>query len=399
MHRLHLALGLMLIVATVLLLAAQPALAAQPVVKVVFFYSPECQHCHKVITQDMPGITERFGKQLLVVYVDVSAAGGGELFNKALDTFKVAEDVRGVPAVVVGKDVLIGEADIPGKLPGIVEIGLKSGGIDWPAIPGVDTVAAQAESMATAEAGKTPGATSAAGTPVPGATAAVGTPAVGTPVVDVTSVPPVGVPTLPVVTSPEQTTSSANMTFGERMGRDRVAFSLALVVLVVMIVSVIVIAINLFSRGPTVATPTGWQARAIPVLAVIGLLVALYLAFVETTHSAAFCGPVGDCNTVQQSSYARLFGVLPVGVLGAVGYLVILGLWAWPRRGRGQVPAWFDWLLPLVTLFGVLFSIYLTYLELFVIGAICIWCVTSAIVMTILLWAAYLGWGSSKAAR
>ena len=44
-----------------------------------------------------------------------------------------------------------------------------------------------------------------------------------------------------------------------------------------------------------------------------------YLTYVETQLVQAVCGPVGDCNAVQSSSYARLFGVLPVGVLGASG--------------------------------------------------------------------------------
>ncbi len=48
--------------------------------------------------------------------------------------------------------------------------------------------------------------------------------------------------------------------------------------------------------------------------------------YVETTGATAVCGPVGDCNTVQESRYALLFGFLPVAVLGVIGYIAILGL-------------------------------------------------------------------------
>ncbi len=129
----------------------------------------------------------------------------------------------------------------------------------------------------------------------------------------------------------------------------------------------------------------GWATYAIPVLSVFGLAVAAYLAYVETRQVAAVCGPVGDCNTVQSSPYARLFGVLPVGLVGALGYVLILALWGYGRISRGALAD----LAPLgifgCALFGVLFSGYLTYLELAVILAVCLWCLTSAVVMALLL--------------
>jgi uncharacterized membrane protein len=99
------------------------------------------------------------------------------------------------------------------------------------------------------------------------------------------------------------------------------------------------------------------------------------------------CGPIGDCNTVQQSAYARLFGLIPIGGLGMFGYLALLALslvMAANQRGRladlaGR--ARFG-----LAACGTLFSIYLTFLEPFVIGATCAWCLTSAVVMTALLW-------------
>ena len=58
--------------------------------------------------------------------------------------------------------------------------------------------------------------------------------------------------------------------------------------------------------------------------AFIGLAVAGYLTYVETQAVAAVCGPVGDCNAVQTSSYSKLFGLIPVGLIGMAGYVAIL---------------------------------------------------------------------------
>jgi uncharacterized membrane protein len=126
----------------------------------------------------------------------------------------------------------------------------------------------------------------------------------------------------------------------------------------------------------------------VPVLCGIGLLIAGYLAYVESTEAGAVCGPLGDCNTVQQSEYARLFGVLPVGMLGLVGYAVIGMAWAVNRIGDRRLAGLASLALTGMALFGVLLSIYLTFLEPFVIGATCLWCLSSAVIMTLLLWLA-----------
>jgi uncharacterized membrane protein len=121
-------------------------------------------------------------------------------------------------------------------------------------------------------------------------------------------------------------------------------------------------------------------------LCLIGAGIAGYLAYVETAQVTAVCGPVGDCNTVQQSEYAWLFGLFPVGVLGLVGYVVIGIAWCASHYGRGPWAEFAAWALAGLTLFGTLFSIYLTFLEPFVIGATCAWCLTSAVIMTALLY-------------
>ena len=94
-------------------------------------------------------------------------------------------------------------------------------------------------------------------------------------------------------------------------------------------------------------------------------------------------GGGGGCQTVQSSSYATIFGV-PVAVVGLVGYAGLL----FSALLRGEVGVYLGFLVAFV---GTLFSAYLTYLEVFVIHAICEWCLASAAVMVAALLYAALG--------
>lgn len=151
----------------------------------------------------------------------------------------------------------------------------------------------------------------------------------------------------------------------------------------------------------------------IGVLVLLGLLVAIYLSLYETGLSGSLVCPDTGCAEVNQSAYVYMFG-LPIGVLGVIGYTVILAVtlgWTTRRRLAGGVgkhaPAWSGrapWAynllaqipvgLVLVGLagFGFLFSLFLTYLELFVILAVCTWCVISAVLMTAILALALWAW-------
>jgi uncharacterized membrane protein len=111
-------------------------------------------------------------------------------------------------------------------------------------------------------------------------------------------------------------------------------------------------------------------------LAIAGAGVAAYLTTVHYDERLLLCG-VGDCETVQQSKYAEIAGI-PVALLGLIMYLSIaaLGLLRWRRpdfRSTGTMAAF------AIALAGAIFAAYLTYLEIWVIDAICQWCVASAI--------------------
>ena len=180
-------------------------------------------------------------------------------------------------------------------------------------------------------------------------------------------------------------TTTETMTISERIKRDKTGNTISILVLLGMVFSVTWLGIKVLGSNQV---PNKWPDWVIPLLLLIGLPVAIYMGYVEITQTEAVCGPVGDCNTVQQSPYARLFGLLPVGVLGLLGYLALIIAWMIQYYGPAgwQIPA--AWVVWGMALFGTLFSIYLTFLEPFVIGATCAWCLTSAIVMTLLLRAA-----------
>jgi uncharacterized membrane protein/thiol-disulfide isomerase/thioredoxin len=171
-----------------------------------------------------------------------------------------------------------------------------------------------------------------------------------------------------------------SMTMMDRFNQDRAGNSLSVLVLLGMLASVIM------AGYPPRAPGRKWPLWVVPFLVTVGMGVAVYLSFIEITHAEAVCGPVGDCNTVNQSEYARLFGVLPVGVLGLMGYAALMGIWSVGRLGPDALRGRADLALWGAALLGTLFSIYLTFLEPFVIGATCAWCLTSAVIMTLLLW-------------
>jgi uncharacterized membrane protein len=163
-------------------------------------------------------------------------------------------------------------------------------------------------------------------------------------------------------------------------------FTLAIVILIGMAIAVVYtfIAMVWGIQHPPRSRPQ-WVEYLTPALIVIGMGVSGYLTYIEITASTAVCGPLGDCNAVNTSSYARLFGVLPIGVMGLIGYIAILTAWLWGRFRSDKLASSMPLILFGLSLFGTLFSISLTYLEPFVIGAVCMWCLASAIIMTALL--------------
>lgn len=105
-------------------------------------------------------------------------------------------------------------------------------------------------------------------------------------------------------------------------------------------------------------------------LDLMGLAIAGYLSVVELRGGLPSCGPLKGCEEVALSEYARI-GTIPVAVFGvALSISLFVLAIAWMRSGRVELLAAHYWL----SLLGVVFEVYFTYLELFVIGAVCVWC-------------------------
>lgn len=131
-------------------------------------------------------------------------------------------------------------------------------------------------------------------------------------------------------------------------------------------------------------------------LALAGLGVAAYLTYVHYAGVHPVCTAGQSCLKVQTSQWSRLGGV-PVALIGLVGYAAILATLLLPEGEEARLAT-----LGL-TLVGFGFSAYLTFRELFSIHAICEWCVASAVIMTVLLILAAIGYlvapASSSRAR
>ncbi len=388
--------------------------AAQgPVVHAILFYSPTCPHCHTVITEVLPPLIQIyggdpqvlyipptpeeeevgppligiFGESLEILYVNTYTETGYGFFEAAVELFDIPPELRAVPTLVVDDHYLVGGNEIPAQFPSIIEEGIASGGIAWVDIPGLSDAI---ESMipAPTEPSPTEGATQEDATPEASQSAASTESVIEVEPSEVPSVvpPPTSINPSTNTSDPSDTLLVTELSILERIKLDLEGNLLSIIVLIGMVISVAMVSSRLIFPDQT--EEESGVSYLIPILCVIGIAAAAYLTYVEASGTKAVCGPVGDCNTVQESEYAILFGFLPVGALGLAGYVAIIVAWLVARFSDDPWINWAKIALLGMSLFGTLFSIYLTFLEPFVIGATCAWCVTSAVIMTALMWLA-----------
>jgi len=415
----------------------------QPVVHTILFWMDGCPHCHEVLDNVLPPLREKYGAQLEVLLVEVVGMDDVNRLYEVAATYGIPRDRVGVPFLIIGDQVLVGLQQIPEELPGLIERYLAQGGVDRPSIPSLNDFLIQttptplsipsingavvrATLFTTLDCRDCQLEVGAALGPVRekyGEQFEVRT-------VDIVTGEDVeylyrvaesyGIPRqevdLPLIIVGD------HLLIGEQMAvelPDLVAsylatggvdwpsittrseavlpvnsdpnasatvrsdgFTLAIVIMALMAAALIYSLVALW-RGAAFPLPA-WADWLIPALIVIGIGVAGYLSYVETQSVEAVCGPVGDCNAVQQSRYAKLFDILPVGVLGLLGYLGLIAAWLARRflpklETSAAIGFWG------MAFFAVVFSLYLTYLEPFVIKAVCIWCLASAVIVTLLL--------------
>ncbi len=119
----------------------------------------------------------------------------------------------------------------------------------------------------------------------------------------------------------------------------------------------------------------------IALLALVGVFVALYLTLYKLGVIGTLVCQIGSCERVNTSRWATFLG-LPVATWGLAVYVVLLALAVAGIQGAPARPI--AWALTSLSGWSLLFSGWLTYLELFVIHAICMWCVISATLMTLI---------------
>jgi len=334
------------------------AIGSDPVVHAVLFWSRTCPHCHYVIEEVLPPIHQRYGSQFRLKMVESGQPGSVEAYRSAVQLFNVPPERQGVPALINGDHMLVGSREIPEQLPGLIERYLAAGGVSYPPLAGLDQAGVEV-------CGTQPCSPVATETPAP----------------------------TPADPAPEPAAVVAPTS-------DPVANTLAGSVLVGLAAVLIYAPVTVARAAPRASElkpsptqrprPVGDAARharwswLVPVLGLVGLGVASYLAYTKLAHSDVICGPVGDCDAVQLSPYSELLGI-PVALLGGLAYLGILFLWVTQRmlpEGMASVARWTLFALAMV---GAAFSFYLTFLEPFVIGAVCVWCLTSAVCMALIL--------------
>ncbi len=316
-------------------LAVKSATAKDAVVHAVLFYSPTCSHCAKLDREVLPTLQGKYGKKLVIFRLNVISAAGSRIYEKALERFKITENRIGVPTLIIGETFLVGTVEIPEKISGLIDTALSKGGLDLPDLPGLY---AQFVAQSNLQL--------------------------------------------------ENLSTWQYMTY--KFKQDPLANGIAVILLAIMIASLIAALVITLSAVKAPQVLTFLPSRIIPLLAVIGLGIAVYLSYVEVSETRAVCGPVGNCNAVQNSPYAKLLGILPIPVMGMLGYVAIIIVWFFRQFGPVPIKRLTGIALWGMAIFSVLFSSYLTFLEPFVIGATCAFCLASAVVVTIILWVSIL---------
>jgi uncharacterized membrane protein len=305
------------------LLMVSPVRAQATSVKAVLFYNPNCGACKTLINETLPPLLLQHNSNLLIFTVDVTNPEGGTLYESALAALGVPADQRGVPLLVLENIYLSGLTSIQAQFPGLIDRKLSEGGTGWPAIPGLED--------ALQKAGF----------------------------------------------------ARAPMNPWEKFLNDQPANSLASLVLVFLFLSLVFSILITFRPAPKfMSTIPAW---VFPVLLLVGMAVASYLTYTELTQSEVFCGGISRCQEVQDSQYSKILGLISIGEFGIFGYLLIGLSWIMHRYARGNLKTIAAIAMFGFAVFGVSFSIYLTFLEPFVIGATCLWCLTSATIMGLIL--------------
>jgi uncharacterized membrane protein len=125
-----------------------------------------------------------------------------------------------------------------------------------------------------------------------------------------------------------------------------------------------------------------WIYRALTALSILGLLVSIYMTIYKILNANVMCLGSGDCGTVNASPYAEVNG-FPVAGIGVIGYAAMLATLYFEKKNRffqeNGTMMFFG-----MALTGFLFTLWLIYVEIALIHALCPFCLTSQVAMTII---------------
>ncbi len=113
--------------------------AQKPIVRAVLFYSQTCPNCHFVLQNTLPPLQQKYGSQLDIRLLEVNEPANYELWISAVENFRIPDDSYIVPMLFIGDQVLLGADEVDGRLPGLIEKHLATGGIELPKIPGLNS--------------------------------------------------------------------------------------------------------------------------------------------------------------------------------------------------------------------------------------------------------------------
>jgi uncharacterized membrane protein len=350
----------------------------------VLFFSPSCPHCHQLMLEELPPIQEQFGDALVIFFVDVTTENGSAMAQSAYSHYNIPSADWVVPMMVVNEQVLIGGSQIPSELPIITQMGIENSGIPIPSFPLMQVAFEQWQAQNSS--------------PIPSEVSVIA-------------------PSSPLIESFKQDALASTITIviligliisvvglvATRQSGLPVFIPKVIIVVATLIAFFIAITITLADQHDTLALPIarltfigmiiaaiitiiGHRVQVtVSLMTFLGIAVSAYMAYIEITANPAVCGVIGDCNAVQQSDYAQLMGI-PIGVIGMIGYLLMFVMSIAINRIPDVYHQQLLTLLKVLVGASALFTIYLTFLEPFVIGAVCAWCLLSSLIVLNLMW-------------
>jgi cytochrome c biogenesis protein CcdA/glutaredoxin len=151
----------------IILAACQPGLQSPPqggaVTRILYFHSVDCPHCRALEEEVLSLLQAQYGEQLDLQMLEIDTPANYELLVRAEELFDVAPEERGLPTLIVGGQVLIGEEQIRQELACLLDNCFAAGGTTWPEIPGLGEVLAGEEGAGPGNLSIGPGSESGSG--------------------------------------------------------------------------------------------------------------------------------------------------------------------------------------------------------------------------------------------